>query len=187
MCRALTSGRIRQSQEEQRMEPRSDQKSGQSRSAAEIAEKAKQTAGELAGAAKDVAVTRAQGFVASNKEAAVSQIGAVANALRSVSTELEGRQEPLASAARRAADTIEGFSRALEQRDLSEALESAQDYARRQPALFFGGAFLLGLAAARFLKASAERQHQRFEGSYDASYPVSTGASAMGSGAAPTL
>jgi len=152
------------------METRFDREAGQPPSAADIAEAAKSTAGELAGAAKDVAVTRVQGLFDSNKEAAISQIGAVAHALRNASSELEGRQEPLARAARRAADTIESFSQSIEQRDLSDVLESAQDYARRQPALFFGGAVLLGLAAARFLKASGERRRL---GEFDRSHPAS--------------
>jgi hypothetical protein len=162
------------------METRSDRAQGQIRSAADVAHAAKSSAGELAGAAKEAAATRAQGFFDQGKHAASSQIGAFANALRNASNELEGQQEPLARAARSAADTIERFSQAIEQRDLRDALDTAQDYARRQPALFFGGAFLLGLAAARFLKASAERQRfsgeQRFAGerggSYDPSYPT---------------
>lgn len=163
------------------MEPRTDRDYGQPQSAADIAEAAKNTAGELAGAAKDVAVTRVQGFFESNREAAISQIGAVAHALRSASSELAGRQESLAGAARRAADTIDSFSQVLEQRDLSDALASAQDYARRQPALFFGGAFLLGLAAARFLKASGERQRKQHGGDFDPSYPVAGMASGASS------
>lgn len=158
--------------------------------ASDVAEKAKSTAGDLAGAAKDVAATRVQGLFESNKQAAVSQIGAVANALRNVSQELEGRQDSLAQAARRAADTIDRFSHSIEQRDLSGALHTAQDYARRQPAIFFGGAFLLGLAAARFLKASAEHQHRATAGGqYDVSYPAPTyraGSESAGVGAMST-
>jgi hypothetical protein len=154
------------------MEPRHDRQGGTR--AGEAAETAKSAAGEVAGAAKDVAVTRAQGLFESNKEAAVSKIGAVAHALRNASSELEGQQEPLARVARRAAERIESFSNSLEGRDLTDALESAQDYARRQPALFYGGAFLLGLAAARFLKASSER-HRHGMGDYDPSFPVASG------------
>lgn len=153
------------------MENRSE-RSQVRRSAADVAEAAKNTAGELAGTAKDVATERVQGFFDQGKGAAVSQIGAVANALRNASSELEGQQEPLARAVRRAADTIENFSHSIEQRDFSGALESAQDYARRQPALFFGGALLLGLAAARFLKASAERKRPADPHDYEPSYPA---------------
>jgi hypothetical protein len=166
------------------METRFEREPSQPRSAADVAHAAKSTAGELAGTARDVATERVQGFFDSSKGAAVSQIGAVANALRNASSELEGRQEPLARAVRSAADSIERFSHAIEQRDLSDALHTAQDYARRQPALFFGGAFLLGLAAARFLKASAERQRQTGyseRGYSERSYPVSSYPASPGS------
>jgi hypothetical protein len=162
------------------MEPRHERESGTTRPG-DVAQSAKGAAGEVAGAAKDVAVTRAQSLFDSNKQAAVSKIGAVAHALRNASSELEGQQEPLARVARQAAEKIEHFTQSLESRDLSSALESAQDYARREPALFYGGAFLLGLAAARFLKASSERQHgygegERYRsGEYDPTYPVASG------------
>lgn len=144
------------------------------RNTGDVAETAKSAAGDLAGAAKDAAFSQARGFFDSNRQTAASQIGAMAHALRNASAELEDRQEPLARAASRAADTIERFSRGLESRDLSDALHAAQDYARRQPALFFGGAFLLGIAAARFLKASGERAHPARD-DYDPAYPVATG------------
>jgi hypothetical protein len=147
----------------------------------DAAEAAKGAAGELAGAAKEAALSQARGFLDSNRHAAASQIGAMARALRNASSELEERQEPFARAASRAADNIERFSHALDSRDLTDALHAAQDYARRQPALFFGGAFLLGLAAARFLKASGERARPyRAYGTgdydYDPIHPVATGA-----------
>src|SRR5690606_18695325 len=56
------------------------------RQGAGLGETAKETASELGGAAKDVAVTRAQGLFDGNKRAAAEQIGAIANALRNVSS-----------------------------------------------------------------------------------------------------
>ena len=41
--------------------------------------------------------------------------------------------------------------------DLKTTVRDVENLARRQPALFFGGAFLLGLAAGRFLRSSAGR------------------------------
>jgi hypothetical protein len=35
-------------------------------------------------------------------------------------------------------------------------VRNVEDFARRQPALFIGGAFMLGLLGARFLKSSAQ-------------------------------
>lgn len=52
----------------------------------------------------------------------------------------------------------------LEQTDVEELTHRTEEFARRQPALFIGGAFALGLVAARFLKSSSrEQQRKRFE------------------------
>jgi hypothetical protein len=56
----------------------------------------------------------------------------------------------------RAADQIDSFSRSLREKDVNELLDDAQQLARRQPALFIGGAFVLGLIGARFFKSSAQ-------------------------------
>jgi predicted AlkP superfamily pyrophosphatase or phosphodiesterase len=53
------------------------------------------------------------------------------------------------------ADRVERASTYLEEHDLDELMVEAEDFARRQPELFIGGAFTLGLLAARFLKSSA--------------------------------
>jgi hypothetical protein len=37
-------------------------------------------------------------------------------------------------------------------------LDDVHSFARRRPALFIGGAFLVGLGIARFLKSTAERE-----------------------------
>ena len=58
----------------------------------------------------------------------------------------------------RAADQLDRFSTRLRERNVSELLHDAQQLARRQPALFIGGAFVLGLLGARFLKSSSDRQ-----------------------------
>jgi hypothetical protein len=39
-------------------------------------------------------------------------------------------------------------------------VSEAEDFARRQPALFLGGAFALGLLGARFLKSSGQQASQ---------------------------
>ena len=58
---------------------------------------------------------------------------------------------------RRAAHEIGTLADAVRDRDPAELVEVAQDFARRQPALFAGVTGLLGFAAVRFLTASAPR------------------------------
>lgn len=55
---------------------------------------------------------------------------------------------------RRAADWLENT-------DVDELTRRTEDFARRQPALFIGGAFALGLVAARFLKSSSRNQQEK--------------------------
>jgi hypothetical protein len=53
-------------------------------------------------------------------------------------------------------------------------VDEVENFARRRPAMFLGGAFLLGLAATRFLKSSrqshsSEFEHARYAGEPDPS------------------
>ncbi|MGH9904058.1 MAG: hypothetical protein ACRD8U_00580, partial [Pyrinomonadaceae bacterium] len=59
--------------------------------------------------------------------------------------------------ARRAAEGLAGFSGSLRQRDVDSLLAQAQDFARRRPAVFLGGALATGFVLARFLKSSGQR------------------------------
>src|SRR3546814_8495932 len=52
----------------------------------------------------------------------------------------------------------EGFAQTLREKDLDGLVEDVGDFARRQPALFLGGAVALGFAMSRFLKTSGNRR-----------------------------
>lgn len=65
------------------------------------------------------------------------------------------REVPQASRyIRQAADQIDTVAEAVRTKDLREAVSDVQDFARRQPAIFFGGALLLGFAAVRMFKTN---------------------------------
>jgi len=49
---------------------------------------------------------------------------------------------------------VEKLSGYLERQDLSGLMSDVERFARRNPAIFLGGAFALGILAARFLKSS---------------------------------
>ena len=55
-----------------------------------------------------------------------------------------------------AADQVERLSEYVRERDVVQIAGDVEKFARREPALFLGGAFVLGLCAARFLKSSAQ-------------------------------
>ena len=69
-----------------------------------------------------------------------------------------GEQGPLAQYAsqygQKAAEGIERFTNYLRTTDAKQVFSEIENFGRRQPALLIGGAFLLGLAGARFLKSS---------------------------------
>jgi hypothetical protein len=91
----------------------------------------------------------------SAKEHTGDRIRGVATQLRNVSDSLR-EQDPLASElAERASRGIEGVAQYVSSTSAQSLIRDTEQLARRQPALFFGGAFLLGLAAGRFIKASA--------------------------------
>jgi hypothetical protein len=92
----------------------------------------------------------------SQKTKATDGLGTVADAVRHTTRHLrEGQHDTVARYAEQAADQIDRLSRRLRDKDIGELMNDAQQLARRQPALFVGGAFALGLLGARFLKSSA--------------------------------
>lgn len=105
---------------------------------------------ELAHSAKDAA----QQTLGRQKDAVASNLGSFARALRDAGREssADGGQG-VGPVAEWAAEGLERVSSALRTRDLNGMLRGAEDFARRQPVVFFLGAAAAGFLAARFLKA----------------------------------
>ena len=124
--------------------------------------------------------TNSSGIVGKVKEQATSQLstqkdratdglGSVAQAVRQTTQHLRDNQnETVARYAEQAAEQIERFSERLRNKDVGELMNDAQQLARRQPALFVGGAFALGLLGARFLKSSSPESRSSY-GNYGSS------------------
>jgi hypothetical protein len=124
------------------------------------------------------------------KERASETLGSVAGAVRGVTQQLrDGGQEQIADYANRAADGIERWATQLRQQDLQDALRGVQRFARREPAMFLGIAFGVGIVAARFLKSSSQTGDGSSRPSGGGWNPTSAGAtspqSAMGTSASP--
>jgi hypothetical protein len=121
----------------------------------------KQQASELASTAQE----KVQAQLDHQKERATDALGGVSDALRQVGGTLrESDQDAFARYAETAAEQLEAFTRSLRNRSVGELLDEAERFARREPALFVGGAFLLGVLGARFLKASAPDRVDRGRG-----------------------
>lgn len=120
-----------------------------------------QTAGEVYGQAKDKAAT----VLDERKNTVATGLTSVADSLRQVGDNLHtgGVQDNqianlTAKYSGSLASQVEKLSGYLENKDLREVMRDVETFARRNPAIFLGGAFALGLLAARFLKSSNPNQ-----------------------------
>jgi len=140
-----------QSPSDAQMSGTADQAAG---AAGAVVDQAKEKAGELVGQAREQAKPR----VESQKQRAADSLGSTAHALRQTSRQLRDQEEgTIAQYAERAAGQVERFADYLREHDVNELIGETERFARRQPVLFVGGAFALGLLAARFLKSSGQR------------------------------
>jgi hypothetical protein len=111
-----------------------------------------------------------QSLLTERKKTTADEIGSVAKALHKTAQELHQQEHPpmITSYAEWAGDALERFSNTLRERDLNTLLRQTQDFARRQPGVFVGGAVVAGFLLARFLKSSASHNE------YDDTHPVQT-------------
>lgn len=127
---------------------------------AEIGERARATldhAKDDARALADRAREAAISALDRQKAEAAGQLDGLAQAFRNAAESLESQHYgPIARYAGFAAENLGGIADALNEQDLASLLDSARRLARRQPALFVGGAVALGFGLVRFLKSSGE-------------------------------
>ena len=95
------------------------------------------------------------------KQAGADQIGGVARAVQGAAREIEQKMPQAAGFIHDAAMRLEGAAASLRERSVDDLVRSLNDFARTQPAVFFGGAVLAGFALSRFLKSSAEPSNER--------------------------
>ncbi len=91
------------------------------------------------------------------KNRAADGLGGIADVFRTAGNELRSENEALASYVDMASDQMRRFADQIRERGVADMMDDVSQFARRRPALFIGGAFLVGLGIARFLKSSAER------------------------------
>ena len=119
---------------------------------------AKDQAGEIGTAAKDMAAeatSRVTSLMNEQKTASADYLGTLAQAVQRAAGEFESDVPQAAHYIRQAAGQIDAFARTVRRRDMRELVGEVQEFARRQPTLFFGGAVILGFAALRFFKSSS--------------------------------
>ena len=127
-------------------------------SRADVKAQARQAGEDMKSAASDVAQS-AQSEVEQKavtaKRNVADEVSNVASALRSASEQLRDGS-PQERTFAQVADSLANASETIRDKDFGEMARDLQSYARDNPAVFLGGAALLGFAAARFAKASAE-------------------------------
>jgi hypothetical protein len=102
---------------------------------------------------------RTQSVIEDGKERVTSGLDGIASTLEKTTEGLQSSElGQLAPYGERLQDWTQGLSDYLKTANPGDLLHDAEKLARRQPALFLGGAFVVGLAVARFLKSSAARQ-----------------------------
>ncbi len=83
-------------------------------------------------------------------------LGSIAQAFREASHQLRAQdQGAVAQYATRAAEQVDHVSAHIRDRDVRQLVGEVERFARRQPTLFVGSAFAVGLLSARFLKSSS--------------------------------
>jgi len=109
--------------------------------------------------ASDVAeqVTKsAERQLAGGKDRAAEAIGHLAEALREPGGQPRAKEMPAVDDyLGRAATQVEGVAHYLQQKQLGQVLGDLESFARREPMLFMGSAFVVGLLGGRFLRSSA--------------------------------
>jgi hypothetical protein len=110
----------------------------------------------------DDAKERAQAAAGEQKNLAAERLTGFASALRHASSDLDEQgQSVVSGVVRQAADGLEHVSDAMRRNDVDDLVGNIEDFARRQPAVFIGGAVLAGFGIARFMKSSSERRRER--------------------------
>jgi hypothetical protein len=133
--------------------------------ASEAGDKAAEKAREVGHQVEEAAMSKAE----EGRHRVADEVHKVSEALRTGARELrEGEDDRTTDFIERLAEPVERVSRYLEQHDTRELASDLEDFARRNQAVFLGGAFALGMMGARFLKASSDSRGGRGYGSdYD--------------------
>lgn len=94
-------------------------------------------------------------FAEQQKTLGANQLDGVAMAVHGAARELEEQMPAVARSVHDAATRLEGAAASIKAKTAGELMSTMNDFARQQPAVFFGAAILAGFAASRFLKSSA--------------------------------
>jgi hypothetical protein len=96
-------------------------------------------------------------------------LSSVASSLKTSSTDMQtGDAAAIGGVVERVADQIDRAADYLERSEMEDIVGGVERFARRNPALFIGAAFAVGVLGARFLKSSSRASLPSYEGGTDA-------------------
>jgi hypothetical protein len=125
-----------------------DQSFGQAKQSAMSQAKAKLD--QVASTTED----RARSAATTGKNTAVDTLNGLAQSLSIAGQQLRDQHNRAGDLVSQAAGRVDRVAQFLDRSDVNDLARRSEDWARRNPALFLGAAFALGLLGARFLKAS---------------------------------
>lgn len=99
---------------------------------------------------------RVESVADAQKQRAADGLGSAAAAARETGNRLRGEHDFVASWVSAAGDQIQLLADRLRDRQPGELVDELSRFARERPAVFLGGAFVLGLGVARLLKSTSE-------------------------------
>lgn len=129
-----------------------------------VLNQAKESTGEVASQAYGIAAKKATSAIDEQKTNLAQGLTSVADSIREIGGSLRGsgQAKGVADVAAKygdsIADQVERFSSSLDKKDLRELMRDVEHFAHKNPAVFLGGAFALGILAARFLKSGNPEQ-----------------------------
>lgn len=136
----------------------------------------------------DRAMSEAQPRLDDGRVKLAEGLQSVAQAFKSSGQKLRDEQHPqIAQFTDQTAERVERLSSYIQDRDMRSMMTEVQGMAKREPALFLGAAFAIGLLGARFLKSAQpagetmKQQAGQPDRSYGASYPYASSGSSLAS------
>jgi len=139
--------------------------------AGEVIDQAQEKVGEVADKVKGQASSQ----ISNQKDKAADSLGNVADAIRQTGDQLRQNEKvaPVAQYTDQLAQGVETVSNYLRSKSLGDIVGEVERFARREPALFLGATFTVGLLAGRFLRSSSSSSRST---SYGGQYQSSTNA-----------
>ena len=147
---------------ERAMDKTSEQAQKTSEQAQQKAEQFTSKARETAETVEERAGEMAKSTLETGKDNLAKSLEGIARALHQAGDRMRQEQQgSVANYVNQAANQLDHFAGTVRDRSVDDMLSDVEQYARSQPEIFIGGAFFLGLVAARFLKSSGQAAQSR--------------------------